>query len=494
MENASPSVSSLDVTALAAAYLNAPLALCVVTRDRRCLAANRRFAEALGRPADQILGEVLDVLLPGSEEFVVAGLERAEKGQAFNDYELPIAKCGTVFLASAEPFHDGGVLLGLSIGLVDITERKRMAEALVEMEKRIAFAMESANQWIWELDIPANRVRRSPHWKTGLGYLPEEDIGGAEHVGWSVVHPQDRPQVLKRYQDLLEGRTELFEATYRIQHRNGTWVWIMARGRIVERSADGQPLRLLATSVDISRQKRVEQELAATVRRSEELERELVAANLRLTALSELDALTELPNRRKFDEVLSREMRGSKAHSPALALLMIDVDQFKSYNDLYGHPEGDECLRKVAEALNQCARRAGDVIARYGGEEFAAILADTSEVDATALAGRMLDAVRSLRIAHSGSSMAIVTVSIGVAVYELPLADHSLMTTTSLIAAADRALYSAKQAGRNCIVTSSVDARGVLRTAAFTENATPPPARFRADDSDHPTGTGLSTR
>ncbi|QIB35121.1 sensor domain-containing diguanylate cyclase [Ancylobacter pratisalsi] len=467
--------------------MSAPLALCVVNRDRRCLAANERFAEALECPLDRIRGEDLNSLLPGSKEFVITALEKAEGGEAFNDYELPVGERGKVFLASAEAFRESGVLTGLSIGLVDITERKRMAEALVEMEKRIAFAMESANQWIWELDIPANRVRRSSHWKSGLGYLPEETIGGAEHVAWSVVHPEDLPQVLKSYKNLIDGRTDVFEATYRIQHRNGTWLWIMGRGRIVERSPDGEPLRLLATSVDISRQKRTEQELAATVRRREELERELVATNRRLTALSEMDSLTELPNRRKFDEVLSREMRRNRGHSPAMALLMIDVDQFKSYNDLYGHPEGDECLRKVAETLSGCARRAGDVIARYGGEEFAAILADTNEADATVLAGRMLEAVRSLRIAHSGSAMGIVTVSIGVTVYELPASRHDYMPIGNLIAAADRALYSAKQAGRNCIVTSSVDPSGALRTAAVTESGAPSPPKH-IDDGDNAHG------
>ncbi|MCS0501119.1 GGDEF domain-containing protein [Ancylobacter mangrovi] len=484
MEKTSLQVVSQDVTTLAATYLSAPVALCLVDHERRCLAANERFAATMNRPLAGLLDEDLGLLLPGADAFIATAFEKARDGEAFSDYELPVSACGRVLLASAEPFRTNGELAGLSIGLVDITERKRMAETLIEMEQRIAFAMESANQWIWELDIPANRVRRSPHWKSGLGYAQDEAVSDSEHVAWSVVHPDDRPQVLRRFRDLVEGRTDLFEAVYRVQHRNGNWIWIMGRGRIVERAPDGKPLRLLATSVDISRQKRIEQELGATVRQREDLERELVAANRRLTALSEMDSLTELPNRRKFDEVLSREIRRNGRHTPALALLMIDVDHFKSYNDLYGHPEGDECLRRVAETLRRCARRAGDVITRYGGEEFAAILADTNEADATLLAGRMLEAVRALRIAHAGSSPGIVTVSIGVAVYELSEPAPRPMPPATLIEAADRALYSAKQAGRNCIAASNIDASGALRTMAVTENGTAASARPVDADKD----------
>jgi len=456
---------------LSAAYLSAPVALATIGRDLKCMNGNQRLAAILRRPLCEIVGRHVDEFLPGSSELVERGFARAEAGTPFDERELTFPGSDAVYLVASEPFRDAdGTVVGLSLALIDITERRRASDALVQMEQRIAIALENANQWIWELDIPSNRVQRSAHWKASLGYGPRDDVTDAEHVAWSVVNPEDRPQVLRRYQELLDGRTDLFEAVYRVQAKSGKWVWIMARGRIVARDAEGRPLRLLATSVDITRQKQVEQELAATVHQRERLERELVEANRRLTALSEMDALTELPNRRKFDEVLGREIHRSGRHSPALALIMIDVDHFKSYNDLYGHIEGDECLRKVAETLRKTLRRAGDIVTRYGGEEFAAVLSDTDESSAIVIAGRMLEAVRALKLPHAGSSVGHVTVSIGVTVFDMAGPLSASTPPASVIAAADRALYAAKQYGRNCLAVASVSGDGTLRAMAVTES------------------------
>ncbi|MGA0561237.1 sensor domain-containing diguanylate cyclase [Ancylobacter sp. VNQ12] len=456
---------------LSSAYLSAPVALATIGLDLKCLNGNLRLAAILGRPLSEIVGRHVDELVPGSSELVGRAFTRAGAGTPHFEREIALPGSDAVYLVTSEPFRDeAGAVVGLSLALIDITERRRVTDALIEMEQRIAFALENANQWIWELDIPANRVRRSSHWKAGLGYSPLDHVTGTEHVAWSVVNPEDRPQVLRRYQDLLDGKTDLFEATYRVQHKSGKWIWILGRGRIVERDGEGRPLRLLATSVDITRQKEIEEELGATVRQRERLERELVDANRRLTALSEMDALTELPNRRKFDEVLGREIHRSGVRRPTLALIMIDVDHFKSYNDLYGHIEGDECLRKVAETLRGSLRRAGDIVTRYGGEEFAAVLSDTDEASGIVVAGRMLEAVRALKLPHAGSSIGHVTVSIGVTLFDMTDPPNTGTLPATVIAAADRALYAAKQAGRNCIAVASTSSDGTLRAMVVTEN------------------------
>lgn len=464
-----PGQSSLAT--LSSAYLSAPVALATIGLDLKCLNANHRLAALLGRPLDAIIGQHVDDLVPGSSGQLAQAFERAEAGAELFEREATLPGSDAVYLVTSEAFRDpSGAIAGLSFALIDITERRRAADTLIEMENRIAFALENANQWVWELDIPTNKVHRSSHWKAGLGYNPLDDVAGTDHVAWSVVNPEDRPQVLRRYQDLLDGKTDLFDATYRVQHKSGKWVWILGRGRIVERDSEGRPLRLLATSVDITRQKEIEEELGATVRQRERLERELVDANRRLTALSEMDALTELPNRRKFDEVLSREIHRSGVRHPTLTLIMIDVDHFKSYNDLYGHIEGDECLRKVAETLRGSLRRSGDIVTRYGGEEFAAVLSDTDEASGIVVAGRMLEAVRALKLPHAGSSLGHVTVSIGLTLFDMT---HPPVTGTlpaTVIAAADRALYAAKQSGRNCIAVASSASDGTLRAMVVTEN------------------------
>src|SRR5262249_23198980 len=135
-----------------------------------------------------------------------------------------------------------------------------------------------------------------------------------------------------------------------------------------------------------------------------------------LESLASIDAVTTIANRRRFDTSLETEWkRCARSHSP-LTLAIADVDHFKSFNDTYGHMRGDECLRSVALAIRSVARRPGDLAARYGGEEFAVVLPETDAVSARAIMESMLDAVRALGIAHSGSSCADhVTISVGAA-------------------------------------------------------------------------------
>ena len=165
-----------------------------------------------------------------------------------------------------------------------------------------------------------------------------------------------------------------------------------------------------------------------------------------LEQLAGLDGLTGLPNRRRFDATLATEWQRAQRHAHVLALIMMDVDYFKAYNDHYGHPRGDDCLRAIAHALAQPLHRASDFLARYGGEEFAAILADTPLEDALCIAEHMRCCVAEQAISHEFSSIAPhITMSLGVASC-LPSSECS---SSQLLAAADEALYQAKRAGRN---------------------------------------------
>jgi diguanylate cyclase (GGDEF)-like protein len=158
------------------------------------------------------------------------------------------------------------------------------------------------------------------------------------------------------------------------------------------------------------------------------------------------DSLTGLGNRRCFDTALQAECRHSARYGTPLALLMIDVDNFKRYNDLYGHPAGDECLRQVAATVKSARGRACDVAARYGGEEIAVLLPQTDAAGAFVAAERLRQAVEALAVAHAGSPAGHVTVSIGAAEFK-PSDDPD--APARLVRSADRALYVAKAAGRN---------------------------------------------
>lgn len=174
-------------------------------------------------------------------------------------------------------------------------------------------------------------------------------------------------------------------------------------------------------------------------------EQKLAEANERLQQLSATDALTGIGNRRAFDTVLQTEWARAARDTEDLALLVIDVDFFKKYNDRYGHPAGDECLRLIAEAIEGTLRRPPDFAARFGGEEFVAILPGTEEAGALDVAERVCRKVRELGVPHEASHFGVVTISVGVASMAPRPGDGCQL----LIDLADQALYDAKQAGRN---------------------------------------------
>ncbi len=181
---------------------------------------------------------------------------------------------------------------------------------------------------------------------------------------------------------------------------------------------------------------------------------QLVAKQKELRRLSVADPLTAIANRRSFDEALEREWREAVTARTTLALLLIDVDYFKPFNDGYGHLTGDRCLRLVAEVLSGGARRAGETIARYGGDEFAILLPRTDPERASALARHLCKRVGEMSLPHAHSNVAsYVTISVGVANISMAHQTNQLAAgPTVLIEAADRALYAAKAAGRNRVV------------------------------------------
>ncbi|MBI5919733.1 MAG: diguanylate cyclase [Nitrosomonadales bacterium] len=172
---------------------------------------------------------------------------------------------------------------------------------------------------------------------------------------------------------------------------------------------------------------------------------QLNAANKELQRLSTTDGLTGIANRRLFDELMSREWRRCLRAKKPMSLVMVDVDFFKLYNDTYGHQAGDACLKAVAAQMARSAPRASDVAARYGGEEFALILGNTEIDGAIWVANHIRQNIAELGLVHKKSSFGHVTVSCGVA----SLIPGEKMTPKALIAAADQALYLAKEKGRN---------------------------------------------
>jgi len=192
---------------------------------------------------------------------------------------------------------------------------------------------------------------------------------------------------------------------------------------------------------------KLQRELQREIRERKLAEAALRKANLELQRMAVLDGLTQIANRRRFDQYL--QLQWAQARQAPLGLLLCDVDFFKQYNDSYGHPAGDRCLQLVAHAINRAIGHINDLAARYGGEEFAVVLPDTDVRGAMRVAEAIQAEIGRLALPHAYSkASATVTLSIGVA-SAIPTAEQEPAT---LIGAADTALYAAKQQGRNRIV------------------------------------------
>lgn len=228
------------------------------------------------------------------------------------------------------------------------------------------------------------------------------------------------------------------------QLRDFVVVW---RGRQLQLSfsplvEDGRVDGLCVAAADISRRVRTEKRLQRSRRR--------------LLSIAARDHLTGLLNRRGLEMRLHRELRRAGTKRAGVAVLLIDIDHFKRYNDCFGHPAGDECLRAVSAALDECSGGAA-AAARYGGEEFALVLPDASPRTAGELADRCRQAVNSLALSHPETDRGRVTISIGVALLEGNDVDGSIASyATELLRASDESLYLAKRLGRDRISIASV--------------------------------------
>jgi len=262
-----------------------------------------------------------------------------------------------------------------------------------------------------------------------LGWVADQLRGTFALAG---VNDEDLPHVRETVRALKEGEVEETRLVYRTRHREGNEIWLETALRATRDPETGKVNGVVAISRDMTAHKDLEQKLATLAIR---------------------DGLTGLANRRHFDDMLQQEWRRAERDGTPVSLVMMDVDNFKKFNDQYGHQAGDSCLKAVARVIEVEARRAPDLAARYGGEEFVLLLPNTDEVGCALVAERIRQSLENLNLAHAlNPPTKRVTLSIGGAT-GWPNAETQ-GNHPSLIAAADRALYAAKHAGRDRFVMS----------------------------------------
>jgi diguanylate cyclase (GGDEF)-like protein/PAS domain S-box-containing protein len=263
-----------------------------------------------------------------------------------------------------------------------------------------------------------------------LGWKPEEMTGKLmDHF----ILPEDFAVLAAAIASDSSSGTQIVSTTLRMLKKDGSTTWMENRARRVRNTATGELTDFVVTMRDVSERKRFEEQLSA----------------LALT-----DSLTQLPNRRAFDEALQREWKRALRESSLVSLLLLDVDHFKELNDKYGHGAGDDCLYAIATTMSETTRPT-DIAARYGGDEITIILPSTDIAGAVVAAERMRSAIEALRIPHEGNleGGGWASVSIGVTTAFARYCGTMRMPE-SLLLAADKALYKAKHEGRNRVATA----------------------------------------
>lgn len=314
-----------------------------------------------------------------------------------------------------------------------LNETEKRANDFQLAMKRLNKAESIAQLGSWEWDVLENVMFWTDELYRIFGEKPQA-FGATFDMFMEYVYPDDRTKVQQAIFN-AQSKKQVCIVDHRIVTKNGTKK-VVRKEATTKFSDSGELVSMHGIIQDITEEKHQEEALQKL--------------NKQLQNLSFKDGLTGIANRRMFDKTLAREWnRGIREHQ-SLALLMIDIDYFKQYNDRYGHQAGDECLKVIAQHIDELTNRSTDLCARYGGEEFVVFLPDTDLTQATLLAEKCREKIYKLEILHEFSTICdVVTVSIGVS----SVTPDKSALSSSLIKNADEALYFAKESGRNIVKT-----------------------------------------
>ena len=434
-------------------YNEIPEAIVIATNTGNIIRVNGEFSRMFGYTGEEARGQVIDDLIAPQERLKEAtGVTHlVAHGQKIVREAVRQRKDGSLIHVS---------LLGLPImthdkqvavyGIYrDISDRKQADEALKLEKALLAQLVETAAEGIVMLDPEGRITLHNSEFCRMFGFRPSEVEGRSID---ELILPEELGEEGALLTRRVRGGATFTTETLR-RRKDGSRIDVSIIGSPVV--INGQQVGTYGIYRDISDIKKAQNEILESQRQVleanatlQERTRQLEAANALLERLSNFDGLTGIPNRRYFERFYGLEWRRAAREKKWIALIMIDVDFFKAYNDRHGHPAGDACLKQISQALDQVVNRASDVVCRYGGEEFVVVLSGTDLTGAREVAERMAQRIRSLALAHGGTGLsALVTLSMGIA-SEIPQLSAN---PEELLLRADQALYLAKARGRDRI-------------------------------------------
>lgn len=403
-----------------------PVPLVMKDLSSRFTQVNEAFADFVNMPAGEIIGKDAFGVFPPDVARMIMDEDREiiTSGKTMYDLERPVqdGRGRVIWLKSYKgPIRNSrGEIVGVMGGNMDLTEAKNAAEALRESEARWKFALEGSGTGVWDFNVKSGDIFFSNQWKALLGY-GENGIEASMDAWRSLVHPEDREKVTRGLEAFRSGSSDVFTVEYRMMRNDGSWAWVMSRGKAVEFDGDGAPLRIIGTNTDITNMKA----------------REKIYFHQ-----ATHDSLTNLANRALFMDRLAMALADARRCGMKVGVAYMDLDDFKQINDDFGHAAGDGLIVQLSGRMEALLRET-DTLARMGGDEFTFLFPLVEEEEEVKVVLRRVIKALQAPFVVEGKSLEI-TACVGVAVFPEDGADGS-----ALLRRADAAMYEAKRAGKN---------------------------------------------
>ena len=389
------------------------------------IGANKEGCDSLGMSKEELLNQSVlslnrDVIglsqwaeiaeaIKTAGNFVFVGRHKRKDG---SDYPVEIRT--NYFQHNATPYF-------VSIAR-DISLRAQHEYEFHNDDAIRAFALNEASDGLWDWNILDNSLFLSPQWYRMMGYGPHEISTPSLHTWNSAVHPDDAERVTSLLQAHLKSKSSRYEAKYRLKNRNGDYIWVHDRGLVVKRDSENKPVRMIGLVLDITQSQLQAEQLFHHSQRGD---------------------LTGLYNRKTGYELFGQYLNISIQENSNMQIVMLDIDNFKSINDDYGHLNGDKAIQHFAKTVPKLLRKT-DLLFRWGGEEFLLLCPGTAQETALNLIKRLLKQLSQHPFLTEDSNEIYMTASAGISGYP-----HHGSCIAELIKSADAAMYQAKADGKN---------------------------------------------
>ena len=400
-----------------------PVAMGVYEVSGDCIMANQAYAQLIGATVAQVMAQNFNTIVvwkaSGIHADILAALHEGKTRRRSTPVTTLTGKDLWVdAIMMPMVLHSQTHLL---IQFLDQTAQRRSEEELRKSEDRLALALDASALSMWDFDIDTRIVGMDAQWAQIVGG-PTGPRAVSFETLWRAIHHEDVGRVAKATYDCFKQIHDSFNEEFRYLTLGGEWKWLRCSGKVIERDQQGRSVRAIGTNLDITARKVSEEQIRQ---------------------LAYYDSLTGLPNRRMLLDRLNLALAQARRGARPLAVMFLDLDNFKTVNDTFGHDAGDNLLKEVAARLGPCIR-AGDTLSRQGGDEFVIVLTEMHEpADAPAVAEKIFAALSTP--IHVAEHTILVTTSIGISLFPARGTDDAI----ALLKKADSAMYEAKNAGRN---------------------------------------------